>query len=315
MSKLNSRADKCLSSLARVAKKTKGTKWDRFLARPLPYTYAQWVRWVLYPRDKKGRWATTTCIWGDQMQVLLPAGADIYILGAKTHSSELSLSVYLCKYLRPGDYFIDAGAHFGFYSLLAAHLMEGKGKIKTIDASSQMHEVLKKNASHLPIVERIHAALCAEEQEAILFTEYPIIYSEYNTLHPEQYQSESWNQKIKGKELRVEAKTLDKIYYAENQDTNASIFIKIDVEGAEFEVLKGATTLLQDPERRSSIHLFLEYWAAERLTDQHRKALEFLQVLGYLPYLLDENGNYTLLENLNQIQDSENILFRFQGEM
>ena len=67
------------------------------------------------------------------------------------------------------------------------------------------------------------------------------MYSEYNTLFPEQYDQQEWNAGVLGKETEVETVTIDKLVEENIQQPQ---FIKMDVEGAELEVLKGMDRFL-----------------------------------------------------------------------
>ena len=51
---------------------------------------------------------------GDQIQIPLPAGLDLFLAGIKTHDSEVRLTRYLLKNLTRGQTFLDAGAPLGY---------------------------------------------------------------------------------------------------------------------------------------------------------------------------------------------------------
>ena len=64
-------------------------------------------------------------------------------------------------YLRPGDTFIDCGAHIGLYSVIAGQVTDGKARIIAIEASRETAEHLEFNLRHNGVAnaEVIRAAL------------------------------------------------------------------------------------------------------------------------------------------------------------
>jgi hypothetical protein len=86
--------------------------------------------------------------------------------------------------------------------------------------------------------------------------------------------------------------------------------IKIDVEGAEFKVLSGASNFLQT---RPSI-IVMEYLSEKRGNHQHQNAKDLLEGLGYRCFLIDQNGETYLAGDLNAYlnsgkMESDNVVF------
>lgn len=52
---------------------------------------------------------------------------------------------FLRRQLKPGDRFIDVGAHLGFYSLLAAQIVQSHGRVLSIEADPFIHTRLVRN--------------------------------------------------------------------------------------------------------------------------------------------------------------------------
>lgn len=52
---------------------------------------------------------------------------------------------FLKRNLKPGDIFLDIGAHIGFYSLIASQLVGGKGKVLAIEADYYIYQKLLYN--------------------------------------------------------------------------------------------------------------------------------------------------------------------------
>lgn len=55
---------------------------------------------------------------------------------------EPNLTAWIQSRLRPGDTFIDVGAHTGYYTLLASHLVGTSGRVVAIEASPEFHRAL-----------------------------------------------------------------------------------------------------------------------------------------------------------------------------
>lgn len=77
------------------------------------------------------------------MNIALPASTDIYLTGGKSHDSEIRLAKFLIKNLNQGDNFVDIGAHYGYFTLLGAHLV-GKGGRVFFEPGKSTYSLLEK---------------------------------------------------------------------------------------------------------------------------------------------------------------------------
>ncbi|MBK7871032.1 MAG: FkbM family methyltransferase [Saprospiraceae bacterium] len=240
------------------------------------------------------------------MMVALPSASELVLLGAKVHDSELRLTRFMLQYLKPDSVVADIGAHFGFYTLLAAYLVGNRGKVLAFEASPKVFEVLEENVRAFPQIEAKHNAV-SEATGMISFYEFPTYYSEYNTLSPQQFEQSDWFHKIPHQRVEVPAICLDDFFMETSIVPN---FIKIDVEGAEYQVIKGAERLL----RNHTPIIAMEFLAAKRNNEAHRQALALLQALGYRSYSIDSTGNLQVCEYVEaylamQGLDSDNLIF------
>lgn len=291
--------------ISTISSLAQGSKLQRLLHTPAKYIYGQLFSKILYPQQGKGKLLPTATFFGTEMQVVLPAGMDIYLLGAKTHDSEIRLTKFLLKRLQKGDHFIDIGAHFGFYSLLGQHLVGQNGKVLSIEAASKIYEVLRQNTEHKSNLETVHCAL-TNEDTTVDFYEFPILYSEYNTLEPEQYQHADWFKNIKPEKTSVKGKCLDDLVEARRLKPKV---IKMDVEGAELQVMQGMKQILQ----MQSPMIAMEYLTTERHNAAHRAAIKLARSLGYQSFLIDTRGDLVKVDNITaeilaQGLDSDNVV-------
>lgn len=284
----------------------KGQKWQRLVHRPYRYLSGMFFRHFVYANSKKGKIVEVPTFFGAKIQLLLPAGMDIYLLGGKTHSSEIRLTKFLINKLQKGNTFVDIGTHFGFYSLLAAHLVEKEGKVIGIEASHSIFELYQQNIALYSNIQGFHLA-ATDKASSLSFYEFPILYSEYNTVNPAQFQAAKWLQKNPPKEIIVAGKNVDLLMTELNLIPD---FIKIDVEGAEFAAIKGAEEMLIEHHPT----IALEYLIDSRENAPHQQAAQFLQKLNYKAHIIDNEGELEYTTNieaaiLQQGLDSDNIIF------
>jgi FkbM family methyltransferase len=156
-----------------------------------------------------------------------------YILGAY----EPEFVSALCKHVSRGDTCIDVGGNLGYYCMLMATLVGTQGRVFTFEPVSENLAVLKENISlnNLTNVELVNSALGARAGTMSL------IRSEAGSV--------SATPSVRGyavagpqSTVDVQVTTLDA--FLEHKNLRPSV-IKIDVEGAELEVLRGAVNTLR----------------------------------------------------------------------
>jgi FkbM family methyltransferase len=150
----------------------------------------------------------------------------------------------IVKLFRPkeADIVVDIGAHIGKYTIIASKMVGSKGKAIAIEAHPVNYDILEQNIviNKLSNVIALNYAVHSKETMVKLyepgqeegFTIYNTIMSE-RTITPR-------NQKY----IEVKANTLDSLLLQNR--INQVNWIKIDVEGAEYEVLKGATNIISN---------------------------------------------------------------------
>ncbi|MER3497272.1 MAG: hypothetical protein C4308_00860 [Chitinophagaceae bacterium] len=144
------------------------------------------------------------------------------------------------KHIKPGNIFLDIGAHFGFYSLLAADLVGPGGSVCSFESSPQNFLILKQNAGDISQLKIFNQAVSVNNG-AVTMHEFSTAYSEYNSIYAGQFDKENWFRKNSWRETTVVAVTLDDFCSRENI---TPCMIKIDVEGSEFDVVYGGGNLL-----------------------------------------------------------------------
>ncbi len=295
-------------ALDRVQSAAAGGFWRRLFFAKGRYLRAMWFNKISYPRHKQPLYAKATTFWGGEMELMLPAGTDIYLLGGKSHESELRLARYMLAHLGTGDTFLDIGAHLGYFSLLAAHLVGQSGRVVAVEAATSTFAVLQRNFSSVQQAEALHACIAAQEGERI-FYEFPPLYSEYNTLSAEQFDSSHWRVDNPPTATPVAALSISALCTKRQLQPR---LIKIDVEGGEEEAIAGSLDWLRSLDPAARPVFMLEYLSQERQNAPHRAAVLMLQQLGYKLHTLQADGSTQPCDDIEaylraQQIDSDNI--------
>lgn len=296
-----------ISELRRIKTFAETSKANRFLHNPIRYLIS-----IIYSRvlPLLGDFIFKTSVktfWGQNIHIVLPASIDIYLSGGKTHDSEIRLARFLVNELKNDSCFLDIGAHYGYFTMLASHLLEA-GKVYSIEPSTKAYQVLETNCKDLGNVDLFHCAL-TDSDEKIEFYEFPTYYSEYNTLELEQYSNQKWYDKGKIVKHVIEGKKGDTLF--QSLDVIPRV-VKIDVEGAEYAVLKGLRSFIST----NSPLIVMEFAASFRGNINHKKAHQLLQDWDYKPFYIDSSGEVNRIESdmdtyLNNIGlDSDNIVYK-----
>jgi len=147
----------------------------------------------------------------------------------------------VADHLSPKATFIDVGAHVGYYSLKAATLVGPNGHILSIEPNPQTLPKLRANieASEAHAVS-VWPVACAQSESTLQFFAAP----ESNTGESSLSKENASQEGAAAVPYTVQARPLDAIVKEAKLDRVD--VIKIDVEGAEFEVLKGAANILDE---------------------------------------------------------------------
>jgi FkbM family methyltransferase len=141
---------------------------------------------------------------------------------------------------KEGDIVVDIGAHMGRYTIIGAKRVGAQGKVVAIEAHPGNFEMLNRNIklNQLTNVIPLNYAVYSKETKLKLYLPSGESgFTKYNTIMPNWINTQE-------KFVEVNANTLDYLLQLNEIRQEEVNWIKIDVEGAEFEVLKGATNVL-----------------------------------------------------------------------
>ncbi|MDI9643801.1 MAG: FkbM family methyltransferase [Candidatus Verstraetearchaeota archaeon] len=146
------------------------------------------------------------------------------------------------RYLTPkkGDVFLDVGAHIGKYTIKIAKIVGSKGKVIAIEADPNNFDLLKRNVE-INKLENVTLFNIAAWNSACKLTFYKGDSSGHGTV--------KGNRQF-GKFV-LDARPIDALLKGEKVD-----WVKIDVEGAEYEVLKGAIQTIKISRPKLIVEVF-----------------------------------------------------------
>jgi FkbM family methyltransferase len=169
---------------------------------------------------------------------------------------------------KEGDTVIDIGAHIGRYALISFKRVGKNGKVISIEANPMIFEILYKNVmlNQASNVVALNYAIYSEKTKIKLFVaDDKLNYTIYNTIITNRANEEKF--------VEVNADTLDNLLLKNKINYEDVNWIKIDVEGAEFEVLKGATNVLS---KSKDISLLIEIHNIEEGKNFYKEIVDFL---------------------------------------
>src|ERR687885_2194937 len=171
---------------------------------------------------------------------------------------------------KQGDIVVDVGAHMGKYTIIASKQVGQNGKVIAIEAHPGNYEMLNRNIelNGLTNVTTLNYAVYSKETKIKLFL--PGEKSNrtiYNTLISTRATDEE-------KFVEVNADTLDDLLQNNGISHTDINWVKIDVEGAELEVLKGADSIMSNSK---NITLLIEVHDIEDGKNVYRPIMDLME--------------------------------------
>jgi FkbM family methyltransferase len=187
---------------------------------------------------------------------------------------------FILSRLSAGGVFVDAGANIGVFTVSAARQVGARGKVLAVEPSPAVFPYLVENIqlNHLQNVLPLRFALSDGTHDRVPFYAAPASHFGMGALAP-QFHAEPCS---------VVTKPLDEVL-ADNALPFVSV-LKVDVEGHELAVFRGARKLLETTPGPAIIFEFCD-WAEMRFPHaQPGQAQEFLMRLGYRIWRLEGYG-------------------------
>jgi len=188
------------------------------------------------------------------VQVTLPTGINMELDGRDMVTQtilmagiwEPKVTKWVNSSLKPGDVFVDVGAHVGYYTLLAAKLVGESGKVVAVEPNPPTIVRLEKDIALNPfkniIVQKV---ACTDKETTLKFYQAPLENTGESSMNK--------GNAHQGSEISVPGVPLDKI--VQDLGIKRVDMVKIDVEGAEMMVLGGMTNIISTYHPKFDIEL------------------------------------------------------------
>jgi FkbM family methyltransferase len=207
-------------------------------------------------------------------QLSEPVAFHLFVDGIYEPATDACLQTLL----EAGDVFVDVGANIGVFALSAARLVGNTGRVLAIEASPNVFRYLVKNIelNGLPNVIAMQCAVSDHDSEGLSFWEAPISNFGMGALVPQFGVAPHF----------VLCHTLDEVLGLAG--IKQVTVLKVDVEGAEADVFRGASHLLQSSPPPTIIFEFCD-WAEARFPGRQPGDSQRLLIdLGYEVWRLEE---------------------------
>lgn len=192
---------------------------------------------------------------------------------------------FLLRYLKFSDIFIDIGSNIGLYALYAAKLIGRNGKVIAFEPTPETYKRLQENIQ-LNDFEKIIVPQnigLSDKEGTMKLNSFANGYDAWNTFATP---SERFN----GEQIDVSVDTLDNSLEKTKLPIGGIALIKIDVEGWETYVLKGAKKLLSTEDSPVLLVEFTEEYAFAAGSNCY-ELYDLIRSFGYKWYTYNKETN------------------------
>ena len=237
--------------------------------------------------------------WDGRINIILPESVSINIW--RNGYAESDVSFYLLKYLNKDETFIDIGAHFGFYSLLASDIVGPEGRVLSFEPTTSTFNQLLKNITNSNNDNiKIYNLAAFSKKTEMEFNDYGLINSSFNSFFANRGEKN-----LEGKKIKVKAVIVDDFLEENLPDCRISL-IKIDAESSEFQVLTGLQNTIH--KHRPVIILEVGDFSISG-SKNSRELIELVESYGYQSFELDKTSFQIIPYVKKNIERYNNILF------
>jgi FkbM family methyltransferase len=216
--------------------------------------------------------------WGDVMVVVLPEKVSAIIAAQGLYEADITDA--LIRILQPGDIFFDVGAHYGYFSLLAARLVGPTGRVLSFEPAPATRQILEINAESWKQITLRSEALWSSETE-LPFNENIEVFSAFSSILQPRL-DEATRSVFPANVTTVRTTTMDAVAAATGLVPR---LVKIDAESAEGAILSGGVTLLR--RQRPFVILELGDLGVEG-AEGSRSLVDRMTAHGYRPFEYSE---------------------------
>jgi FkbM family methyltransferase len=206
--------------------------------------------------------------------------------------------------LKPGMTFVDVGANWGYFTMLAAHHVEKKGRVICLEPDPRLFTVLKENISvnHLDQVTALPIAAGSRSGWLTL--------AGYDESGGNFGLSRVVNQSSGSDQtFQVAAQTLDEVFRQESLEVVD--LVKMDIEGAESQALLG----MQQSLANQRVHRLLLELHPAQLAGQGQSAADLIERIrdfGYRIWKIDHSERTNRWASYRRNLDFKQVVMPFE---
>jgi FkbM family methyltransferase len=203
---------------------------------------------------------------------------------------EPAVAQALCEHLHEGETFWDIGANIGWFSVFARNVVGSTGRVVSFEPSPEVFEILSSNAKIVGGITTIRAGLGNADELRLFAAQGKSSSSSFVEKVTEM--NVRFNPAVPIQKIEVEIRKIDSLVKEWRSEPS---LLKIDVEGFELEVLRGATDLLS---RRQPTFIIEVHPGQLELSGGSEELLfQFLRDHTYEWNVIDRNVNslYTIV--------------------
>jgi FkbM family methyltransferase len=213
------------------------------------------------------------------------------VLAGNFERAELN---FVCRFLKPGMTVLDVGAYYGLYTMTASIKVGDHGQVIAFEPAPYQMKRLRWHLmlNRLSNVKAEALALGDVENDRVLFS-VPGRSAGYTSLR--RFEIEAAVMPIP-----VKVTTLDN--YLRKHCVNTVDFIKVDVEGGELDVFRGAAELFRHSPR-PVVLCELEDIRTKNWGHSAKDCAEFLESLSYRWFSTQRDGSLLPIQVLSEVSD------------
>ncbi|MFO0760788.1 MAG: FkbM family methyltransferase [Byssovorax sp.] len=236
-------------------------------SRHLPATLGRWIGWQVHQRLVPGE---VVVPFGGRAKLIVYPGSHAATGNLYVGLHEFEEMGLLLHLLRPGDLFVDVGANIGAYTVLASAVC-GATTI-AVEPVPETFARLLENLRVNDVLDRVTPEnIGLSSSEGVLVFTTGLDAANHALLPGESFG---------GATIEVKVKTLDALCIPRVPE-----LVKIDVEGLEVELLKGAPATLASP---ALLAVILELGSSTTPEGRADKlCYDRMEAIGFLPYWYD----------------------------
>lgn len=282
---------KCVSDRSA---KALNSLWTRHVRSSLLVPLRTYFRYWPFELGKTALWrhvANRSWSWENNIETTTVYGQRIYvnardIVGRYIHYFgvwEPSISHWMSTRLHHGDVVVDVGANVGYYSLLSSLFVGATGRVVAVEPLPDLFSMLVHNIqiNRAPNIRAVAAAAWGCEGDIAIFTR---VDSPVGVTSVMPAWAKHWRLRRNG---YVRARRL--VDMLEPDEVRRARIIKIDVEGAEAQVIRGMEPMLSSC--RKDLELVIEI--TPRILESQGLSLSglfaFFEAQGFHPYQIEND--------------------------